>query len=564
MIFLASDMSYKVLIFSLLGGLGLFLYGINLMGQSLKILAGERMKSIIEKLTNNPLKGILVGALVTALIQSSSGTSALTISLVRAGLMTLPQAIGVIMGANIGTTATALLLSFDGIKTYALPIMAFGSFLIFFTRNKKINQFGSIWLGFGMLFFGLNLIGDGLKPLTDMDWFTQLMLDLSKNSILGVIVGTGLTALVQSSSATIGVLQELYAHKAITLEAALPVLFGGNIGTTITAIIAALGGSIASRRASAAHVLFNVFGTVLFMIIFIPYLNLIYWIRDNFLFDNPKGTLAVAHLIFNVTNTFILFWFIKHIEKVVKIIIPGKDDISDEFNEELLNTDLIKESPIMALESSKKAIIYMGQITKKMFEQTVKYSIKQSSKVHEEVFTLETIINTLDRKIHDYLVKLTAAELNHDYSILHSKYMDIIRDYERIGDHCKNIVELYEYKYENKETLTVDAVKDINKMFEALNKMITNSLDVVEFQDTAKATYILEVEDKIDEMEKKARKRNTKRVHDGVCKSGIQANFVDIVSNLERIGDHCANIAEYIIYDNYYNMDEEDEDFITV
>lgn len=563
-LFLAGNTAVETAMLAL-GGLGIFLYGINKMGDSLKALAGEKMKLIIEKYTNNPFKGVLIGVIVTGLIQSSSGTTALTISLVRSGLMTLPQAVGIIMGANIGTTVTAFLIGLK-IKAYAPIIIAIGSFMIFFFSKKKVVQIGNVILGFGLLFFGMDIMGDALKPLQDLDTFRQLMIDFSDNPFLGVLFGTGLTVLIQSSSATIGILQELYGQGMIELRGALPILFGDNIGTTITAILAAIGGSLAAKRASAVHVLFNICGTLLFLAIFPFFLELVQYIQDSYLMgyiekgdDFPKMTIAVAHGIFNITSTLIFIWFTQYFVKAAMWIIPGKDDISEGFNDELLNEDLIAKSPALALESAKSAILYLGEITHKMFELTNKFTEQNSNKLYQEAFALESMINTLDSKIHDYLVKLSGADLSTDDTLTLAKYLDAIRDYERIGDHCKNILEFFEHKYEVKETYTKDAKADIKQIFDILDTMIIDSIELINNKDKALATKVLENEDTIDRLEKKGRKRHTKRINDGLCTEVSVALFVDILSNLERIGDHCSNIADNIINDNYYQIDDEDE-----
>ncbi|ERJ12604.1 Na/Pi cotransporter family protein [Haloplasma contractile] len=332
------DIHYTL--FHLLGGLGIFLIGINLMANSLKKLTGSKMKTLIEKLTNSTYKGILVGIFVTVILQSSSGTTALTISLIRSGLMTLPQGVGIIMGANIGTTVTAFLIGLN-IKNYALPIMTVGALLAFFAKRLKVNLVGCTILGFGMLFYGLKLMGSGLKPLSRLPAFANFMIDLSDNPLLGVFAGTALTVLVQSSSATVGLLEELYAQNAIDITASIPVLFGDNIGTTITSVIAALGGSLAAKRASAFHVLFNLIGTVIFLTFFIifktPIVQFIVLFEGQFLdgmveeaASKPHVTIALAHMFFNIANTFLLVWFVNHIVRLVKIIIPGKGEDKDD------------------------------------------------------------------------------------------------------------------------------------------------------------------------------------------------------------------------------------------
>ncbi len=346
-------MEYNVqdMIFQFIGGLGIFLFGIKYMGDGLQQAAGDRLRDILDRFTTNPLMGVLAGMLVTVLIQSSSGTTALTVGLVSAGFMTLRQAIGVIMGANIGTTVTAFIIGIK-IGEYALPIMAVGAILLFFFKNKKVHSLGQVIFGFGMLFFGLELMSTGMKPLRSLESFQELTVSMSDNPILGIVVGTVFTLIVQSSSATIGILQELFGQGAIDLQAALPVLFGDNIGTTITAVLAAIGTSIAARRAALVHVIFNIVGTIIFTILLIPFTNLIQYFQTS-LNLNPEMTIAFAHGTFNVTNTIIQFPFIAVLAWIVTKIIRGEDAAID-FKPQHLNPIFIEQSPAIALTEAQK------------------------------------------------------------------------------------------------------------------------------------------------------------------------------------------------------------------
>ncbi|MGL4673895.1 MAG: Na/Pi cotransporter family protein, partial [Wohlfahrtiimonas sp.] len=301
-------MDWQQILFHFLGGLGLFLFSIKFMGDGLQKSAGNRLRTILDRFTTNPFMGILAGIFVTVLIQSSSGTTVITVGLVSAGLMTLRQAIGVIMGANIGTTVTAFIIGID-IGEYAYPILLLGSVMLFFFKAAKVQNIGQILFGFGGLFIGLDLMSSGLAPLRHLPVFTSLILDMSHSPILSVTVGTIFTLIVQSSSATIGILQGLYAENLISLEAALPVLFGDNIGTTITAVLAAIGASIVAKRAAAVHVLFNVVGTIIFLLLLGPFTHFMLWIT-SMLHLEPKMQIAFAHGTFNVANTLIQLPFI--------------------------------------------------------------------------------------------------------------------------------------------------------------------------------------------------------------------------------------------------------------
>ena len=543
---------WKVTIFAIVGGLGLFLYGINLMGDSLKSLAGSKLKIIIEKTTNTPIKGIFVGIIITGLIQSSSGTTALTVGLVRAGLMTLPQAIGVIIGANIGTTVTSFLLGLP-IKEYALPIMALGSFFIFFINIKKYRQLGGVLLGFGMLFYGLDVMGGALKALVKLPEFADALMAVGDIPVLGLAVGAVSTAIVQSSSATIGILQGLYATGAVPLIGAIAILFGSNIGTTVTAIFASIGGSVAARRTALAHVLFNVVGSLLFMVVLIPYTHIIAWVETRFLGGEPVAmTIFFAHFGFNVVNTIIFFFLIKQLVWMVTKMIKGDSNLI-EVDVDSLHEDLIEESPILALESAKIVVLNMGKITKQIFESVVEYSFANKKRALENGEQIEEMLDTIDKKVHDYLVKIAQSGLSGDASHLQASYVDTIRDFERIGDHCTNIFEFFEHRYDSKIELSEAAKKELTRLYEVVSETIQFTLEAFETQDKEIARKVMEREDIIDRLVIKNRKRHIMRLNDRESSETIDGFYVDILSNVERIGDHCNNIVINIIQDSYYN-----------
>lgn len=546
---------WKTTIFAIVGGLGIFLYGINLMGDSLKALAGSKLKLIIEKTTNTPIKGIFVGIIITGLIQSSSGTTALTVGLVRAGLMTLPQAIGIILGANIGTTVTSILFGLP-IKEYALPIMAAGSFLIFFTKSKKFKHLGGVLLGFGMLFFGLDKMGSALKGLSELPSFAAALESAAKFPVIGLFVGAASTAIIQSSSATIGILQELYTTGAIPLIGAVAIVFGDNIGTTVTAIFASIGGSVAAKRTALAHVLFNVFGSIIFMLLIVPYTAFIQLLEDTFIdisvANNLKFTISFAHVGFNILNTLLFYFLIKQLVWMVTKLIKGDDNLI-EVDVDSLQEDLIEESSILALESAKLVVLNMGRVTKQMFEGVIEYSFENKKKVLENGQQIEEMLDTIDKKVHDYLVKIAQFGLDEDSSQLQASYVDTIRDFERIGDHCTNIFEFFEHRYENKIILSKEAKSELKRLYEVVLETIEYTLEAFETQDKEIAHKVTELEDIIDRLVIKNRKRHIKRLIDRESIEQIDGFYVDILSNVERIGDHCNNIVINILQDKYYN-----------
>lgn len=538
------EINWQEVLFMFIGGLGIFLYGIKSMGDGLQKSAGDRLRAILDRLTTNPFMGVLAGIFVTVAIQSSSGTTVIVIGLVSAGFMTLRQAIGVIMGANIGTTVTAFIIGID-IGEYSLPILAVGAFLLFFFKNNKINNLGQVVFGFGALFYGLELMGEGMKPLRELQTFIDLTQSMSENKYLGVIVGTVFTIIVQSSSATIGILQGLYSEGLVNLNAALPVLFGDNIGTTITAVLASIGASVAARRAALVHVMFNVIGTIIFLIILIPFTAFISWL-DQLLNLKPAMQIAFAHGTFNVTNTLIQFPFIAVLAMIVTKIVPG-EDVEIEFKPKHLDPHLIEQSPSIALGAAREEVIRMGHFAVQGLQESHTYLQTKNRKNAETAYQIEEAINNLDNKITEYLVKMTRSSLSEQESENHSFLIDTIRDIERIGDHYENILELVEYQLANRVSLTEEAMDDLNEMFELTMETVLQAILSLEKNDKTIAATVAEREDLIDAMERKFRKKHILRLNEGVCTAQSGIVFVDIVSNLERIGDHSVNIAGTVL-----------------
>lgn len=540
------ELNLQQMLFEFFGGLGIFLFGIKFMGDGLQKTAGERLRGVLDRFTTNPVMGVLAGLIVTVLVQSSSATTVITVGLVSAGFMTLRQAIGVIMGANIGTSITAFIIGID-VGEYALPIIALGSILLFFFKNKKIHNAGQIVFGFGSLFYGLELMSGGMKPLRSLESFHELTVELSSNPILGVLIGTLFTVIVQSSSATIGILQGLHAESLINLDGALPVLFGDNIGTTITAILAAIGTSVAAKRAAATHVLFNLIGTTIFLILLSPFTYVIEMIRDS-LGLNPELTIAFAHGIFNTTNTLIQLPFVAGLAIVVTKLIPGEDAIID-YKAQHLDPVFIEQSPSIALGQAKEEVLRMGKFALKGLEETNQFLKTKNTKHSSSAYQLEEAVNNLDRKITDYLVDLATSSLSEHESEEHSMLIDTVRDIERIGDHFENIIELVEYQQANKVKITDSAMDDLETMFSLTVKTVEEALQALDQKNHEAAIDVVKKENDIDGMERTLRKQHILRMNEGKCTGQAGIVFVDIISNLERIGDHAVNIAEYVLGD---------------
>ncbi|MBO1512303.1 Na/Pi cotransporter family protein [Metabacillus bambusae] len=538
------EIDIQKMIFEFIGGLGIFLFGIKYMGDGLQRSAGDKLRDILDKFTTNPFMGVLAGIIVTVLIQSSSGTTVITVGLVSAGFMTLRQAIGVIMGANIGTTVTAFIIGID-IAEYALPIIFVGAIMLFFFKNKRIHSLGQIVFGFGALFFGLELMGSGMKPLRSLQAFHDLTVSMSDNPLLGVLIGTIFTVVVQSSSATIGILQELFGQGLIDIRAALPVLFGDNIGTTITAVLASIGASIAARRAALTHVIFNLIGTTIFMI-FLPLFTIFIQYLQSTFGLNPEMTIAFAHGSFNITNTIIQFPFIAVLAWIVTKLIPGEDSMI-EYKAKHLDPIFIEQSSSIALGQAKEEVLRMGKFATLGLEEANLYQKTYLQKHADTAMQLEDAINNLDRKITDYLILISRSEMSTTESEEHSMLLDTVRDIERIGDHFENVVELVGFQLTNKVKLTDSAKQDLEDMFNLTIQTLKDAITSLDDKDTALATTVLKSEEQIDKMERTLRKKHILRINEGQCSGSAGIVFVDIISNLERIGDHSVNIAEAVL-----------------
>lgn len=548
-LFLSID--WKLTIFSIVGGLGIFLFGINMMSESLKKIAGAKMKMILEKATNTPLKGIFVGLFITAIIQSSSATSALVVGLVRAGLMTLPQAVGVIFGANIGTTVTSVLISLN-IGDYAMPIMFLGSVMIFFIHNKKVKNFGRAILGFGMLFFGLGTMGDALSQLSELPAYINALQKVADLPILGVLTGAATTAVIQSSSATIGILQELYSTGGVPLIGAIAIVLGDNIGTTVTSVMASIGGSASAKRAALIHVMFNTIGTVVFFILIRPYTAVITWLGGVIgLADigTNKFMISLSHIGFNLINVFILYFFIKQMVWLVTKMIPGKGEIV--VDDIILDKTLLKESPDLALENAKDAISNMGNVARGMFEFTYNYAFARDEKEKEMANQCEELLDDMDDKIHNYLVEIASQDLEERQSQWVAKDIDTVTDIERIGDHLDNLIEFFEIRHDKKMTFHEKAKEELEELFHILRNTLDESLKAYVGEDRELALQVNQREDTLDKLVKKYRKNHINRLNDKTCKENEAGFYVDILSNLERIGDHCNNMVINVLTDDF-------------
>lgn len=538
------SINWQEIIFHFLGGLGLFLYSIKTMGDGLQQAAGDRLRYYIDKYTSNPFLGVLVGIVVTALIQSSTGVTVITVGLVSASLLTLRQAIGIIMGANIGTTVTSFIIGFK-LGEYALPLIFLGTMFLFFTKNRTANNIGRILFGVGGIFYALNLISAGMSPLKDLPQFKEYMVTLGQNPILGVVAGAVITVLIQASSATIGILQGLYAGGFLDLKGALPVLFGDNIGTTLTVIIAAAGANISAKRVAATHVTFNVLGTILCLILLGPFTSMIEYFQA-LLHLSPEMTIAFSHGAFNVSNTIVQFPFIGALAYFVTKLIPGEDEVV-KYEPLYLDEQLIQQAPSIALGNAKKELLHLGNYAVKAFDLSYDYIINSNEKVAEKGHKTEEAINTIDEKLTRYLISLSSEALSQKESEVLTNILDSSRDLERIGDHAEALINLNDYLQRKNVQFSNSALEELEEIYRQTSDFVKDALESVENNDLEKAQALIERHEAINKMERVLRKTHIKRLNNGECSTQAGVNFIDIISHYTRVSDHAMNLAEKVL-----------------
>lgn len=530
---------------TILGGLGLFLFGIKFMGDGLKSLAGEKLRDIIDRYTSKAWMGLLIGIFVTVIIQSSSATTAITIGFVRAGLMRLDQTVGIIFGANIGTTITAFLVGMK-VEKFSLYFVFIGTMLLLFSKRKKHAYAGEIVLGFGMLFYGLMIMGDALKVLKDIPAFHDLAIQMSTHPWWAVTGGILMTGIIQSSSAMIGIIQKIYEAGGMPFEAALPFVFGSNIGTTVTAALAAMGGSLASRRAAGIHTLFNVLMTIVAMFLLPVYITLILRLTDILHLESMMQ-IAVAHIIFNAVGTILFFPFIKQMVWIVKKTIRGDEKERIGINTEDFDPGLAHDLPTAALEVTKRASLKMGEMAVEILETSKAFLNKESKINQDSIEQVEELINNFDTKITDYLLLISKEKLAEDDIETSSTNLQIVKNLERIGDLASNLGEFFDMVYDGRENFSQAAIVELNNMFDLVIHMLNRSLRIYEHNDFSLLQSVKEDEIYLDLLENKARTNHFERMRSDECMSTIAGSvYVDILGTLERIGDHAENIARSV------------------
>lgn len=526
---------------TLLSGLGLLLYGIKILGEGLELAAGAKLKVLLEKMTSNRFAAVLVGFVITTLIQSSSTTTVMVVGFVNTGIMNLTQAIGVIMGANIGTTTTSILVSLD-IGKYAPIAIGIGVFLSMLTKKTTKKHIGLAITGFGMLFLGMTLMKDAMEPLASSPVFSEWLMN-ANNPFVAILIGTVITAVIQSSAASIGILQALAAQGLIPLHFAAYVIYGQNIGTCITALISSIGTKKNSKRTAVMHVLFNVFGTVIFIVLtkFLPFTD---WIES--LTDNTMMQLSLVHIIFNVVSTLIMFPFAdKVLVKLACLIVPDKKDSSeDDFKLQFVDNLMINTPPFAVAQVSKE-VHRMAGLARRNFSIAAEDLLNKSCDHFDEVQHTEEVINFLNHNITPILVKINSLDLSYSDAKYIGRVFHVINDIERIGDHAQNLEEAAKSRVDEGIEISAEGERELREMYETTLKLIDGSIEAFTSQilDNEKAEQLSEYEASVDDMQTEFEQSHIERLNAHKCNTRAGMLFINTITDFERVADHATNIA---------------------
>lgn len=545
-------------VLTMVGGLALFLYGMHIMGDGLAKVSGGKLERILEKLTSNPLKAVLLGAGVTAVIQSSSATTVMVVGFVNSGIMKLSQAVGIIMGANVGTTMTSWILSLSGIEEGGSLLLQFlrpsafspifaavGVYFIIFLKQESKRDIGEILIGFAILMFGMDSMSNAVKPLADVPEFTSI-LTMFKNPVLGMIAGAVLTAIIQSSSASVGILQALCVTGSVSFSAALPIIMGQNIGTCITALLSSVGASRNAKRAALVHLYFNLIGTTVFMAAF--YLS-------DAVFDfafmdkaaNAAG-IAVVHSIFNIIATVLLLPFSQSLVKLACLTIKEDEVVTEEQEENrpLLDVRFL-DKPAFAIEQCRHVAVDMSEIAKEALLEAVGLLKKYNEEKMRKIIEMEEKVDAYEDELGSYLVRLSSRNVSEQDSHTVSMLLHCIGDFERISDHARNIAEAAREMHEKKLKFSDKAKEEMRIFSEAVMEIVNMAMRVFAEEDAELADTIEPLEEVIDKMNEKIKKRHIKRLRNGKCTIELGFILADITTNYERVADHCSNIAVCVI-----------------
>ena len=536
-------------VFSLLGGLGLFLFGIKTMGDGLEQAAGSKMKRLLEALTRNKFTAVLVGLLVTAVIQSSSATTVMVVGFVNAGLLSLSKAIGVIMGANIGTTVTSLMLSVK--LNFGALFTAVGAICQLAGNRSSFKLLGQIMMGLGILFVGMDAMTAAMEPLRDWQGFRDMM-ELAKNPLVGVLVGAGVTALLQSSSASVGILQALAATGAISLQASLFILFGQNIGTCVTALLASVGANRTAKRAAVVHLLFNVIGAALFIVLALV-LPLASWI-ETLAGANLRLQIAFAHIIFNVVTTLLLLPLSSLLERLAYLVVRGEDKQQEPMRLEYFDARLFSTPPV-AVQQLFREVQRMADIVAVNYRFAMQYYFAPKDLAVDEFDNREQVIDYLNAEITQNLIELKGLNLRADDIRLVGSLFHVVNDLERIGDHSMNIVEIGSARKKEKLRFSGKAEREIEELSGIVTSMLDKSIHIVKRQitDVEIIGEVIELESQVDKLCEALADHHVDRVKNKKCTPRNGMLYLDMLNNLERIADHADNLASSVESDHREN-----------
>lgn len=544
--------------FGFLGGLGMFLYGMNIMADGMQKTAGSKMSSFLGMLTNNRFLAVALGALITAIIQSSGATTVMVVGFVSAGVLNLSQAVGVIMGANIGTTITAWIVSmsqlgdaFEVMKPgfYAPAIIGIGALLLVFAKSQKKKTIGEIMIGLGLLFIGLDFMSGSINPYTDAPIFAKAFEILGGNPLLGMIIGALVTALLQSSSASVGILQSLAMNGIVTTNAAIYITLGQNIGSCVTAMLSSMGGSRTAKRAAVMHLTFNVIGAIVFGSIGFIFFSL----RPSFAASNINAVqISIFHTIFNLSMTTLLFPFADVLVKISGMVVKEKAE-EEPVAEDAETAATLKhlderifESPAFAVETAALEVVHMGQITYENVVRAIDSVLTVNSNEVETVFKTEQTINNMEKMLTEYLIKVDNLSLTEKQKKVVNNLFYSVSDIERIGDHAENLAEQAQYMVEHGLQFSTTGMDDLKSISDSVLKSFQYAIDARQNGNMEAVRKVSQYEDDVDSQEEELREKHIERLSAGECKASAGVVFLDIISNLERVSDHAYNLAGYV------------------
>ena len=530
-------------ILSMAGGLGLFLFGIRTMGDGLENAAGAKLKRMLEVLTGNRFLAVLVGFVVTAIIQSSTATTVMVVGFVNAGMMSLAQAVGVIMGANIGTTVTSLLIALNFSSVAAAAVLV-GVILMLASKKTVVKNLGAIFTGFGLLFLGIDMMSDSMAPLRESASFMNFIVTVSESPLrplFGIILGIVMTAVLQSSSASVGVLQTLAMQGLVPLKFSVFVLFGQNIGTCLTALFSTVGAKKNSKRAAVIHLLFNLIGTGIFILIALltPYVE---WIEK--LSPDPMAQIAISHIVFNIVSTVVMFPFAKALVKLSCLLVPGKDDSESEMHCKFIDDRLLNTPPFAVMQVSKE-VARMAKLARDNFETSAHALINRSDKDLDKVMENEEIINYLNHHITSYLVKLNALDITDSDSDYIARVFHAINDIERVGDHAINLAEAAQHNIGEGLKFSDPAREELNQLCGSVVTLLERSMAAFDNQSLSdnEAKELSDLEEHIDDLTLECQDSHIFRLNRKECNTEAGMLYLNTITDFERVGDHAINIA---------------------